>query len=322
MTIQEFKTHIEGELRHKLKCDNEPTPILDRLELHLKDFDDYDLTDLLNPKNMKHDLYASFLFQICFPSRIKMDIDAEYTPIKKKRIAIVSCKSTKQDYTCSADEMYSVSPIYRIQREFFIKGYDDWYIMSSKYGIIHHTQIIEPYNNTVGVLSTYQKPENVIQGWDSSVINNIEKQLNWMVKHKSWEVDLHISMSYYKPLPKHIKEMCKHIRQPMGPGTPLKRYAEANNLLNTLPLDKILTHIPKRPNKQPEQNQWWYHPNYKKFFGTSGNLAIQYKKDGIQAGNAYNVGLGKVSQHKGWVTDKSFLDKLYQTDSGQWRLKR
>ena len=97
MTIQEFKVHIEEELRHKLKCDNEPTPILDRLELHLKDFDDYDLTDLLNPKNMKHDLYASFLFQICFPFRIKMEIDAEYIPIKKKRIAIVSCKSTKQD---------------------------------------------------------------------------------------------------------------------------------------------------------------------------------------------------------------------------------
>jgi len=104
MTIQEFKTHIEEELRNKLRGNNESTPILNRLEKHLKDFDEYSLTDLLNPKNMKHDLYVSFLFQICFPSRIKMDIDAEYTPIKKKRIAIVNCKSRKKKLNRSLKE--------------------------------------------------------------------------------------------------------------------------------------------------------------------------------------------------------------------------
>lgn len=324
MTIQEFKTHIEEELRNKLRGGNEATPILDRLDKHLTDFDGYDLTDLLNPKNMKHDLYVSFLFQICFPSRIKMEIDAEYTPIKKKRVAIVSCKSTKQDYICSADEMYSPSPTYKAQREFFIKGYDDWYIMSSKYGIIHHKQIIEPYNNTVGKTGDHHKKENTIQEWDPSIIKNTQKQINWMVNKMEWEVDLHVSMNYYKPLSLETKSMCRHVSQPMGAGTPISKYISCVDMLDdkTNNFDEILEFISKRPNKEPEQNQWWYHPNNPPFFGTSQKIATKYKSEGIQGGNTYNVAVGKVSQHKGWVTDKSLLNKLYQTDSGQWRLKK
>ena len=74
MTIQEFKDRITEELRTRVKKVGKPTPILDRLELHVKDFDGYVVEDILKPKNMDHDIYVSFLYQICYPSRIKMDM--------------------------------------------------------------------------------------------------------------------------------------------------------------------------------------------------------------------------------------------------------
>ena len=323
MTIQEFKVHIEEELRHKLKCDNEPTPILDRLELHLKDFDDYDLTDLLNPKNMKHDLYASFLFQICFPFRIKMEIDAEYIPIKKKRIAIVSCKSTKQDYTCSADEMYSPSPLYRYQREFFIKGYDDYYIMSSNYGLTHHEQIIKTYNRIIGNSSLVTKNQNQIRGWDPEIISLVGEQINHLIK-KGYKIDIHTSQAYYEPLSQEIKDKVNYIKQPQGPNTIKSRYKQVIDMLDTKSLKECLEFISHKSEKPKEEQTWWYHPNYEPFYGTSGMLFIHYKKKGIHisAGNFSFVLDGTREHHQGWTRDKSLLNKLYQTDSGQWRLKK
>ena len=62
MTIQEFKDRITEELRTRLNKVDKPTPILDRLELHVKDFDGYVVEDILKPKNMNHDIYVSFLY--------------------------------------------------------------------------------------------------------------------------------------------------------------------------------------------------------------------------------------------------------------------
>jgi len=323
MTIQEFKVHIEEELRHKLKCDNEPTPILDRLELHLKDFDDYDLTDLLNPKNMKHDLYASFLFQICFPSRIKMEIDAEYTPIKKKRIAIVSCKSTKQDYTCSADEMYSPSPLYEYQRKFFIKGYDDYYIMSSNYGLIHHEQIIKPYNRMVGESSVVTKNQNQIRGWDPEIISLVGEQINHLIE-KDYKIDIHTSQAYYEPLSQEIKNKVNYIKQPQGPNTIKSRYKQVIDMLDTKSLKECLEFISHKSKKPKEEKTWWYHPNYEPFYGTCNMLFGYYKKKGIRisVGGFSYVLDGTRKHHQGWTRDKSLLTQFYQTDSGRWKLKK
>lgn len=319
MTIQEFKTHIEEELRNKLRGNNESTPILNRLEKHLKDFDEYSLTDLLNPKNMKHDLYVSFLFQICFPSRIKMDIDAEYTPIKKKRIAIVSCKSKKQDYACSADEMYSPSHTYIAQRDFFIKGYDDYYILSSQYGLIHRNQIIEPYNRTVGKSGPYRK-DKTTQGWEKKTLELVEKQLKYLI-NKGNIIDIHTSKAYYDPLSDKVKKQINYIKQPHGISLIKPRYEEATNMLDTQPLEECLQFIGHKEDKPNQPPISWYHPNHPEFFGTGWELYIKYNPTGITDSNLANVRNELTKHHKGWVIDESLLDKLYQTDSGQWRIK-
>ena len=238
------------------------------------------------------------------------------------RIAIVSCKSKKQDYVCSADEMYSASPTYKTQREYFIKGYDDWYIMSSEYGIIHHTQIIEPYNRTLGVNGPNSSINNKIIGFNEGIIQQIENQIKWM-NNQGWILDLHASNTYYKEISLNTKKLLNHIKQPMGPGAVQQRYLDAINMLDNEPLDVCNSIISKKnPNKQPEQDKWFYHNNYESFFGTSMKIVTKFKEQNLNSGAMYKVSLGQSSQSRGWVTDKSLLDKLYQTDKGQWRIKK
>ena len=238
------------------------------------------------------------------------------------RIGIIGCKATKQNYACSVDEMYSKSPAYRAQSEFCKKAYDDYYIISYQVGIKHHTDIIEPYGLCLGRSSPNMASKHkIIDKLDPENVEMVNKQLAEMI-NKGWEIDYHTSRKYYNPLSKEIRDIINYIKQPRGVGAAIPKYIEATKMLDTVPLKECLEFISQRPNKEPEQDQWWYHPNHKPFFGTSGKIATKFKFEGINGGNAYNVGLKLTPQHKGWVIDESLLDKLYQTDSGQWRIKR
>jgi len=237
------------------------------------------------------------------------------------RIAITNCKARKQDYACSVDEMYNRSHLYKAQKEFFIKGYDDYYVMSFAIGIKHHTDIIKPYEFCLGKTGDYMDPKHQIVEVDPEKVKMVNDQLLEFI-NKGWIIDLHTSRGQMKLLSKEVKSACRYVSQAMGTGTPISKYRQGINMLDTKSLDECLEFISKRPDKEPEQNQWWYHPNHPPFFGTSQKLATKFKHDNIQSGNSFWVGTGKNPHHKGWVIDKSRLDKLYQTDSGQWRLKK
>ena len=62
-------------------------------------------------------------------------------------VAITNCRSMKQDYTCSAEEMYSKSYVFRAQKDLFNIAYDRYLILSSEHGLILPTAIIEPYES-------------------------------------------------------------------------------------------------------------------------------------------------------------------------------
>jgi len=66
-----------------------------------------------------------------------------------KKLAIISCKAKKKDYTCPAGEMYSDSPQFKHQMGFIKDYYDEYQILSLKYGVISENEIIEPYNLTL-----------------------------------------------------------------------------------------------------------------------------------------------------------------------------
>ncbi len=237
------------------------------------------------------------------------------------RIAIVNCKSRKQNYTCSADEMYGLSHHYKAQRGFFIKGYDDWYIMSSKYGIIHHTQIIEPYDITLGAHSSNMTKNQKISNWDELILEKIENQINWMIKNE-WVIDIHTSRVYYNPLSNEIKRNTNYIKQPRGVNTIKEIYDISTQMLDNNSLERCLEFISeKKVSKTQDIPKWWYHNNFNKFYGTSGELKKTYPNE-MNEGGILRVSTGQFNQHKGWVVDESLLPNLYQTDSGQWRINK
>ena len=72
MKYQKFLNEIERELELRMLEKGE-TPILDRLQIHIDNLDnkDYGLDTLLNPNNIKHELYVSMLYQIVYPAKSK-----------------------------------------------------------------------------------------------------------------------------------------------------------------------------------------------------------------------------------------------------------
>jgi len=321
MTIKEFKDKLAEEIRNKLRKNNTPTPILDRLELHVKDFEGVSVQDIIGSKNMRHDVYVSFIYQICYPSRIKMDIDENYQPITKKRIAIVSCKSKKQDYACSADEMYGKSHAYIAQRAFFTKAYDEYFIFSSEYGLTPPNQIIKPYNRIVGT-RLHQKSSNIKHGYEQSTIDLVVDQIEYLI-NKNCIVDFHTSKAYFDPLPKSTQEKVNYIKQPHGINLIKPRYEEAYTLLDNKPLEECLKFIGHKTPKPKNLPINWYHPIHETFYGTAWQLYMKYKGIlKIHDAGLSHVRYGDNLQHRGWVIDKTHLDNMYQTDSGQWRIKK
>lgn len=62
-------------------------------------------------------------------------------------IYFVGCTKNKQDYACSAKEMYSKSVLFKKQIAYINKiSDDDYYILSAKYGLVHPDHKIEPYD--------------------------------------------------------------------------------------------------------------------------------------------------------------------------------
>jgi hypothetical protein len=217
------------------------------------------------------------------------------------KIAILGCKKQKQDYTCPADEMYSKAFTYIAQRDFIKQAYDDYYIFSSKYGIIHHTQIIEPYNITLQQTGTkYQVFANsdpfdamfVKQNVAKFVENNVDNELHFHVTRAY--------MSYVKPFTN--TQIVKHITQMQNTGMIKERYTEALQKWNG-DLDKSLKIIQTPIPKNPESPHNWYHPELGEYYGTSYQLWKIYKDKQPKLDQAMlrKVGFGRLNHHKNWI---------------------
>lgn len=67
-----------------------------------------------------------------------------------KRIALVSCTKQKQNHPCKAEEMYLPSTLFKKITAFIEQSqFDDWYILSAKYGLLNKNTMINPYDVTL-----------------------------------------------------------------------------------------------------------------------------------------------------------------------------
>jgi len=216
------------------------------------------------------------------------------------KIAIIGCKKKKQDYECPADEMYSAWFTYKAQVNFIKQAYDDYYILSSKYGIIHHTKIIKPYDITFQIKGERNKVAKNSQPFDEKFIEqNVKEFLN---KHKEDEIDCHLTLTYFSHIKPHITDKIKHITQMKTSGLVDKRYKEALNHFNGTNLNECLTILQTHSQPPAEQSKKWIHPTLGEFEGTSYELWKKYKDKIYKFDHAVirNVALGICGKHKDW----------------------
>lgn len=240
-------------------------------------------------------------------------------------IAITNCRSMKQDYTCSAEEMYSKSYVFRAQKDFFKAAYDKYLILSSYYGIIPPDKMLQPYKSLhLPKISRVKlegdwTPEQ-LEMWINTTIGYVEQLLE---NPKLDEIHFYVTNPYWNLIKKYFKNNPKirHIKQQRNNPVGQRKYEEALQMyLNNSSLEDCITHVTTLDPGIKESEKWFYHPDQPRFWGKCHHLAREY--EWADEGALHRVSLGKNPHHKGWVIDKSLLNKLYQTDSGQWRVKK
>ena len=117
----------------------------------------------------------------------------------QEKIAIINCKSKKQDYKCTAEEMYNISFQFRYQVDFIKEYYNDYLILSSKYGLISPNKVIEPYETTLAKGARLKNVDRLEGEQLKKWVKHVKKQFDFL-KANYDQIDLHISNAYLEPI--------------------------------------------------------------------------------------------------------------------------
>jgi hypothetical protein len=86
------------------------------------------------------------------------------------KIAFVSCTKLKANYTCNAKKMYQKSTLFQKATTYIEQqGYDVWFVLSAKHGLLKQNQEIAPYDLTLNSMKTGERKE-----WAKMVMKQIE----------------------------------------------------------------------------------------------------------------------------------------------------
>jgi cytoplasmic iron level regulating protein YaaA (DUF328/UPF0246 family) len=76
------------------------------------------------------------------------------------KYALISCTKLKKEYPCPAGEMYQESQLFKKATLYISQqDYDDWFILSAKYGFLTKDTIIEPYDLTLNKMISKERNE-------------------------------------------------------------------------------------------------------------------------------------------------------------------
>ena len=90
------------------------------------------------------------------------------------KIALIGCTSKKQDYSCSAIDMYSKSSYFKKKIRYCKKiNVDKIFILSAKYGFLDSDTQIEPYN-----FNLKNADKNYKKNWNEKVLENLKNKTN------------------------------------------------------------------------------------------------------------------------------------------------
>jgi cytoplasmic iron level regulating protein YaaA (DUF328/UPF0246 family) len=85
------------------------------------------------------------------------------------KIALVSCTKQKANYACTVKEMYRESMLFKKAVKFIEQqNYDDWYVLSAKYGLLRKQDVIKPYDLTLNYMKACER-----KVWSESVLKQL-----------------------------------------------------------------------------------------------------------------------------------------------------
>jgi cytoplasmic iron level regulating protein YaaA (DUF328/UPF0246 family) len=138
------------------------------------------------------------------------------------KIALVSCTKLKAYNACPAKEMYRKSTLFNKAVKYIEQqDYDNWYVLSAKYGLLKQNHEIEPYDLTLNNMKVSER-----KTWSDLVLKQL-RNLECNLK----QIDFYAGSKYREyliPVLEHEGIICNVPLQRKGIGEQLQFY-----LLNT-----------------------------------------------------------------------------------------
>ena len=241
---------------------------------------------------------------------------------KMRKIGIILCSKSKQDYACSVREMYDCSISFKARRIFMDLAYDEWYVNTTLgtgvYRFVNPSTIIEPYGSWYIEEARMMKGNVVTEEMIDEWINKLKQQFP---NRDDIQLDCHLGVKYYNRL-KEVFPHCRYIKPQQNFTVTAWRYHDATEmLLAGSSLEECLEFIQKPyvMSRPKETEKHFYHSNGYKFYGKAWGLASKYN---IDNGSCYGLSMGTNDITYGWVTDETLVDYIYRTPKGQYRIPK
>lgn len=120
-----------------------------------------------------------------------------------RRIALISCSKSKQNYPCPARELYAPSQLFSLSYQYAKKVADEVYVLSARYGLLAEEDVVAPYDLTLTEL-----PEHRQRDWANYVLRQMGERFDL---NRDVFVIL-AGRNYYKNLLPHLV----HTTLPLG----------------------------------------------------------------------------------------------------------
>ena len=194
-----------------------------------------------------------------------------------KNIYLIACTKSKQNYRCSAEEMYMKSSLYRVSYEYCINfvqdKYSQVYILSAKHHLLPLSKVIDPYNETMNSMNTVEKKE-----WGQFVYNQMKETFDMNNTHFIFLT----GKEYMNPIIPYLEtnQYSNPIPLRYGIGNRM-RWLKDNSVKQLLEAKELrnIEYLHTIPNNMPGWYKWWAPEKTLKLLLNSPYISKKYFSD-------------------------------------------
>lgn len=194
-----------------------------------------------------------------------------------QNVYLIACTKSKQNYRCTAEEMYMKSSLYRLSYEYCINfvndKYSQIYILSAKHHLLSLSKVIDPYNETLIEMNTNEK-----RAWGQFVYNQMKDTFDMINTHFIFLT----GKEYMKPIIPYLEtyQYSNPIPLQYGIGKRM-RWLKDNAVKQLIEAQKLRNseHLSNIPNNMPGWYKWWVPEKTLKLLLDSPYISKKYFSD-------------------------------------------